>query len=281
MQTLNKFLGYSLILWSSVFDLGTCDVHAQTLEPGSTIRFEDIPLTETPQLDSGQKRDRKKKRNKIIEMKRKFLNPPGEKEKKQKEAQRKIENRKPRPMKFYLQSSLAYTQIKTTGPRSKYDVEPTAIFHGIFRFSEGKNTKSQQFYYGFRLVSFNGSGVYDNSPGRFGFSYFGPMVGLGSFTNETDASPKEKSRSKDAVRSGYWLFAGVSALSRFGSVMDNDPVAEDFSNQGITYETPGAWTEIIYHWTISNSYAVSSTIGAHAGKEKLFYYLGFGVGGWH
>ena len=204
------------------------------------------------------------------------------------------ESKKPHPMAFHISAIPVVPVLTTNSDRKDYQAEPTTIFHLQFRFNSEPLEKSKNFWMGFRLAPFSGTGVYKGSAGRFGFLYYGPMFGVGSFNPLSKPKPGQeklperadgkaiKIEKADYSRSGYFWTSGIAAQWR-SSVRDEGAglPEDDFNNLGTTFDSPGLWSEFHYITSKYDLYSINYLIGVQLGKGKTFVYLGAGVGLWY
>ncbi len=246
-----------------------------------------LPIVRPPQVPRNQTLDEDVKRRKNLRQERESLlaEPPKTAAEAREEAL-VAESQIPRPMQLQIQASIVIPKVMTSGSRSAYELEPGVVLHGIWRHNQTRPTDDWQLAYGLRVAMFNGSGVYQNTGGRFGFTYFGPMVGVGRL----DRKPASLGATQDKravaqelrVRSGLWVFGGISAVSRLVKLAPGDKSpGPEFTGQGLGFDAPSIWTEGIYHWTYYSAYSLSVLGGVHLAEGKNIVYLGFGLGGWH
>ncbi|MBI2602868.1 MAG: hypothetical protein HYW48_07425 [Deltaproteobacteria bacterium] len=198
---------------------------------------------------------------------------------------------KKRPQLFYIQTSLALPYVIASGQREKYTVEPG--IHLSFAWKGQKDIYTRHTYYGFRFASFSGSGVYDGTPGRYSFLYFGPSIGFGKVGKHTEVIEQEskkavtahevKERSISYWETGWSLLAGIALQSRIGQI---DPTSEAPGDDLNTTKTPkldgiGLWGEASYFFVFLGALGVNLNIGVQEGKGKHFAWLGVGVSGWY
>lgn len=197
----------------------------------------------------------------------------------------------PHPMKFWLDVSLIQPIVITRGDRSNYTADVTSHVLGNFRINPDKPTNIPQLWTGFRLAPFAGSGTYKNSTGRYGFLYFGPMIGLGSFDlalapsespfeSKTAGGSDKAAKPKVNVRTGWIVNGGLALQSRIGRLdaTVEDP-GDDFDTKKLAFDIPGLWAEARYFRLYYNALSFSGIAGAQAGKGKYFFWIGIGAGG--
>lgn len=203
----------------------------------------------------------------------------------------KEEATKKRLQVLYIQSTLVLPYVKTSGPREKYTAEPNV--HLSFAWKGQKDIYTRHRYFGFRFASFSGSGIYDGTPGRYGFLYFGPSIGIGKVGKVTEVVEQEskkavsiqtvKERSITYWETGWSLFTGVALQSRIGQI---DPTSEEPGDDLNTTNIPaldglGIWAEASYFFLFLGAVGVHLNLGAQQGKGKIFTWLGVGVSGWY
>lgn len=195
------------------------------------------------------------------------------------------ESKKDRPMTMFMQSTLALTRASVSRGRKSYSMDPSALFHLLFRMNSEKKTGNTHYLYGFRMAHIGGTGIYKETPGRFSFLYFGPMISIGkiSLAPEADGAQTANPTSGSQNRhSGYLLSTGLSLQSRFVKTGDGEPEgSEDMNKKGIAFDAPGLWIEAQHISLHFGAIQWGPLLGLQIGKGKYFGYLGFSVGGWY
>lgn len=192
--------------------------------------------------------------------------------------------------KMMFQVSLLYPMISTKGPRNNYTTEITSHFSGYFRTAPKYHPNEFQSWAGFRLSPFSGTGTYEKTVGRYGYLYFGPMVGVGKisrpeglFDSKAGTSEKRGSLKGFPVRDAWFLMAGIAALSRQGKT---DPT-DDFTSKdldttkAVKYDKPGLWVELTWAKIHYGMLGLQYNAGVLFGEGKTFYWFGVSMGGWH
>jgi len=199
---------------------------------------------------------------------------------------------KKRPMAFAVELNLVIPGVKTFGKRSGYTADITTHLRVISRADQDKKTDEIQLWWGGRAAMFSGTGIYDEVPGRYGFTYFGPMIGVGKISLGSQSSgfnPKkgDKIANHDLpTRKGWLLMSGIAAQSRLSSVDRSSRGtlgdSSDFDNpKGVKFDAPGLWAEITYITIHFGAVGVHYSGGVQFGKQKTFAYFSVGVAGWH
>ena len=197
------------------------------------------------------------------------------------------EEQKERPMQLFFEVSMIRPGIKVSGKREHYTLDMTNHFQFFMRGNKSEPTNKAQFWWGFRLAPFAGSGVYKNIPGRFGFLYFGPMVGIGKFDTLRDTlgdSPRDGETEKNEfhVRHGWLVTSGIAAQSRIGDASrDEKKIPEDLNSKKFGLDGTGLWVEFRYISVHYGALGFNLFTGGQAGKEKQIYWAGLGVAGWY
>ena len=198
-----------------------------------------------------------------------------------------------RPIKMHLTAGVVYPYAFVKGQRREYVFDPSIYIKAFFRWKNEPNTLPFQIWYGFRYISINGTGIYENIPGRFGFSYYGPMIGVGSVDPAPASSGKDsvkklkegKKKSVESIfkiRSGAFFVAGLAMHSRFTKInRGTETPGEDFNEVAIGLDPPGIWGEASYSWIHFGSLAINFMSGVQMGAGKTFVYFGGGIGGYH
>jgi len=182
---------------------------------------------------------------------------------------------KPRPLYGFLELSLLYARVSASGERKDYYADPTTHISGWFRLNQSRDTNHVQIWAGFRVAPFAGYGTQKQETGRFNFMFVGPGLAIGMLSPHEQISNKPV---EAASRSGWLLAAGASGLSK--SAIDRSDHEDDFSNLPLGFEAPGIWSEVRYMRTFHSVLSTNLIIGSQLAKQKNFYYIGFGLGGW-
>ena len=256
------------------------------------IELPDDPRTSTPPRrkgigsESGPDEDLDRKRQQRQNREKQFEKPVPTRSEKKNE-QLVAESLKDRPMQLFFESSFLRPGIKTKGPRERYTLDSTNHFQLFVRGSKELPTGKAQLWWGFRLAPFAGSGVYKNIPGRFGFLYFGPMIGLGKIDTLRDtlgetSRGRENEQTDFSVRHGWLVTTGIAAQSRIGDASrDENTLEEDLNSKKIGIDSPGLWLEMRYLSVHYGAIGLNLFAGAQAGKEKQLSWVGIGVAGWY
>lgn len=197
-------------------------------------------------------------------------------------------NKNPGPLNFFMSANLIAPYLITTGnKRENYYADPSVFVNLYGKMSTTQEPNKMDVWFGFRLAPLSGAGIYENTSGRFGFTYFGPMIGLGKIDlaarkiTRAAASRSQKEKPDKSYQSGFFWMSGLSLLSKNGYVEKGRKKPRDFDNQGITIDVPGLWTEISYVDIYYSKVSSNFTIGFQMGEGKIFTYLGFGFGFWY
>lgn len=192
-----------------------------------------------------------------------------------------------RPLIFMAEVSFVGVSAQTSSGREGYTADPTSHFSLSWRHAKDKNPDRLALFYGLRLAPFNGTGFYHSIPGSYGFTYFGPMVGIGKIAPvplDHGAGQRPGQDGFDLpVVSGWLLSAGIAAQSRMGRADTVNPqdVAGEFDTKGVDFDVPGLWVETRYitlHW---GAVGFNAVFGIQTGRGKQFLYGGLGIAGWY
>jgi len=252
-----------------------------------------IEIPEPPVADIPPPFDYKKENTRILEKKQEER---GKREEKFKPPEKEptIERNKkllnemiaPRPDRAVLTTSIVYPLSFVSGPRSEYVFEPSTVFNAYWRLSDDKNDGRMFIWTGFRLASFAGTGIYKNVAGRFGFSYFGPMIGVGKIEPAPASLPSDAEKpgtnpgSFLAPRYGAFFAMGVSGTSQSAELSGNrDEPGGDLEEKPFGYEAPGAWMEGLFTTIHFGAVVVNALVGVHVAEGKNLVYFGAGIGG--
>lgn len=194
-----------------------------------------------------------------------------------------------REMDFMFQVSLLFPYIKTTGQRSNYTAEPTSHFHAFFKMAKSPSEGNITTWWGLRAAPFAGTGIDKKVPGRYGFTYFGPMIGMGKISPGIRSSGHNSGERglleeiEFPVRYGWFWMSGIAASTNTTRIdPSTKPTDQDFSGKGgIRFDSPGIWTEITYTTVHFGALGVNFSMGAQLARQKIFYYGGIAAAGWN
>jgi hypothetical protein len=190
---------------------------------------------------------------------------------------------------FMLQVSLVLPYLKTTGNRKNYTADLTSHFHLFYRGTKTPNDAAGNLWWGFRTAMFSGTGIYKNIPGRYGFTYFGPMIGIGKISSAEQAGGSSAAGADPMedqffpTRHGWFLMFGIAATSRIVKIDPSElPLDQDFDrSSGVKFDKPGLWTEFTYATVHFGAVGVNLSLGTQFAQGKTFYYTGLGAAGWN
>ena len=250
-------------------------VIASTIAPPPTPKGKTPPSTSNDEAYDDLRRMQKKRRSRE---RREFPKRPN---RNRAEKLKKLD-KNPGPMVMGMNTSLVLPYALTIGNNYKNFVADPSVFWNLYiRATTSQPPEKSQLWWGFRLAPISGTGISENTAGRFGFLHFGPIVGLGK-VSRADFTPRPKGKEPSAKdRDAHFWTGGISFLNRTGKVESGRAEPTDFNNKGLTIDVPGLWTEYmvasIKHHRIGNSY----TIGLQTGKNKLIIYCAIGMSMWH
>jgi hypothetical protein len=197
---------------------------------------------------------------------------------------------KKRPLSFAIDSSLLIAGVVTSGNRTNYTTDPTDLFRVFWRNDQKKKTDQNQLWLGFRMAQFAGTGIMDKTPGRYGFSFIGPMIGVGNISLGKVSSgvdlknKKQLANAKFPIRTGWLLAGGIAGISKLATVdhSGGQSTPEDFDgSKGVSFEAPGIWAEFSYIKIHFGALGVHYTAGLQMAKQKNFIYAGAALAGWY
>lgn len=248
------------------------------------ILFPTKPRQIVPPSPDPEKREKqlRKKRQHNIEQKKSIEPPKPPSAKLQQEALAK-NSVEERPMRFMLQASLVYPTIMVNGERKDYTTEITSHLHLFFRTNIESQPGSTQFWWGARVAPFSGTGFYKGIPGRYNFTYFGPMLGIGSLSPINKEKNKSEKELIFGTRSAWSLMAGVAGQIRTGKTeREYEEIDNDLdSTKGGKLDGNGLWIEATYMSIRYGAISTNYILGAQLGEGKRFIYLSVGFGGWY
>lgn len=201
---------------------------------------------------------------------------------------RLIEEAKKKPeQELHLQVNFVAPFISAKGDRESYLLDYSSSAEIFWRSDKTQKVSETQVWYGFRLAAFSGSGIYQNVPARFGFTYVGPMVGWGKI-NLSVANDEEKKKAGDwrgtlnyPSRFGYFFMLGVVGQSRSVKTYATEKeVSGEFESKGFSYDAPGLFVETTLFSLFYEAYSYNFIFGAQLGSGKVFSWVGMGMGTW-
>ncbi len=265
----------------------TASVNAWAQKP-APIELPDPPTSDVPPpFDFTKENNRTLEKKQTERTKREEKFKPPEKDPTN-ERNKKLLNEmiEPRPDVAILTTSIVYPLAFVSGPRAEYVFEPATVFNAYMRMSNEKNDGRIFIWTGIRLASFAGTGIYKNVAGRFGFSYFGPMIGVGkiepapaSLPSDVD-KPGTNAGSFLSPRYGAFFAMGVSGTSQAAELSGNrEEPGGDLEEKPFGYEAPGVWMEGLFTTIHFGAVVASGLVGVHAADGKNLVYFGGGIGG--
>lgn len=209
-----------------------------------------------------------------------------------KELQKELE--KPKPLRYFASLMLSVPKIQTQGrDRRDYFTEKSVLFHWFARLGSDPDFGKTQAWTGFRIAPFTGEGVYKNVAGRYGFTFFGPMIGVGNFSSVREASTADDSASAHRAaaddytppgkwRSGWMWMSGIALAHREIDTGEHGthPKSE-FQNGGLYLDGLGLWTEVSYAAVLLQTFSVQALAGVQLAEQKTFVYGAMGCGFWY
>lgn len=237
-----------------------------------------------------QNLDRKRR---LREMREKKDEPPAKSQEEKRNDSLLDETYKPRNMQLFVSATLVQPHPFTSGDNKDYLSDLSAHNHVFWRHAQEKPTDKWQLWYGARIAGFSGTGFFKNLPGRFGFTYFGPFIGVGKLDplptkggisaagKAADLAAKENQNMEFAVRSGYLFAFGLNGFTggfRFDEISEV-PFSQT-KTQKVGYEFPGLSAEFMYTRIYFGAVSVNILAGGQYGQQKSFLWGGVGVGGW-
>jgi len=186
-----------------------------------------------------------------------------------------------RPMSFFLELQGGMSSLLVRGPYANYRIDPITAAQFFWRHDQARPTNQIQLYYGLRMQALSGSAVYKNTPARFGFLFYGPMVGLGSYSLVAQSLGASGVKLSELVRSGYMVSLGLAAVSRWVRAERDMPEPDGSFTTKDTYESPGIWTEAKYTWIHFGAVGLSLSGGVQLAEKKSIFYFAGGLSAWH
>jgi hypothetical protein len=280
-----RALGFSLFCFFANHAKG------QDIDDPGAIALPDDPSrgVAPPEVDEDVlEREQLQKKSKAREVRNKKFEKPPKDPAKIRDSKLLTEMIEPRPNNFLLSLNLVYPLAQVTGPREEYIFEPSTVISAFLRIGQIKVYTDFVVWTGFRMANFAGTGIYDGVPGRFGFSYFGPMIGVGRIDPAPASLPREASKPDTdpgkflSSRGGAFFVAGVAAQSRFAETFAGaETPKEDLNEMPAGLDAPGIWGEGHYAWIHYGALSFNFLAGVQLGAGKTIVYFGGGIGGVH
>jgi hypothetical protein len=192
----------------------------------------------------------------------------------------------PRTRALMFEVSGVAGTVSTRGDRERYSAEPTSHFNIFYRYDAKNRDGKIGPWYGLRLAPFAGSGFHKKSPGHYGLTYFGPMIGVGKIDpaqsqDGESLRTEQESEVKIPASSGWVVGTGLAAVSRTGKSNEEQPDPDsDFTPEGIAFDSPGLWLEARYISILYGALGYNVIFGIQTGTGKEFIYAGIGFAGW-
>jgi hypothetical protein len=280
-----------VVLGISAFCLVTHIASGQDFDDPGAIALPDDPsrVAAPPEIDEDMlEREQLEKKSKAREIRNKKFEKPPKDPSKVRDSKLLSEMVEQRPNNFLLSLNLVYPLAQVTGPREEYIFEPSTVISAFLRIGQIKVYTDYVVWTGFRMANFAGTGIYDSIPGRFGFSYFGPMIGVGRIDPAPASLPREASNPNVdpgkflSSRGGAFFVAGVAAQSRFAETFaGSETPKEDLNEMPAGFDAPGIWGEGHYSWIHFGALSINFLAGVQLGSGKTIVYFGGGFGGVH
>jgi hypothetical protein len=189
--------------------------------------------------------------------------------------------------RFNLSATLAAPRITTTGNKRKnYTAEPTVIVHWAVAPNEPKKESKFEFWTGLRYAPFCGAASYKSTAGRYCYSYFGPMVGMGRLSEVPKSSDEKAQQSVESAqefhRHGLFWLSGIAAVNRMSHLPEGvkSPGDDLSTSKSIAFDLPGIWSEISYVSMDYNAISSNYLLGVQVGNGKVYVYAGIGLALW-
>ncbi len=177
-----------------------------------------------------------------------------------------------RPLDLLFELSIVLGAAVTDGDKGGYTVDASS--HATLALRHGSAPAGgTDLFYGARIAPFSGSGYFKGKPGRYGLTFFGPMVGVGKI----DPVPPQ-----GGPFSGWLVSGGYAALSKAGQSRTAAPDREsDFTSKGIAFEWPGGlWLEARWLRVLYGALGYDLVFGVQTGRERSLLYGGVAVAAW-
>lgn len=277
----------SIILFCLLFSFPVLSQDRKILPPGA-------PKVVVPPHPTEKDVERNLKRKRQYRKKNKIGKPVATPRKKDPPLTEKLQEEAPKLTSLSLRNQVSFfiPGVFVSGDaRRDYAFEPGLSYRLEKKIARDSTTEGFDYWYGLRIIPFNGYGTYRNQNARFNFLAFGPSFTLSDIRVEADSSDSKKSsenkeKSKKTATSASknskgWLFSfGLSAVSRYVRLPDGGSFEGELETKSIALDPPGIWTEIYYAQIFANTISVEYGGGLHAGESKVFYYISIGMGIW-
>lgn len=241
---------------------------------------------ESLEQESARRREKRQRREQGL--RREPLSPQQKNEKMLRE-----EAIKERPRAFLFELGIVACQAMVKAPRDAYTCEPTTPFSFFYRPVQARAKDQLSAWYGFRIHPFVGSGFYDARPGRYGLTYFGPMVGLGNIaakaTPQGSGGRPASGTKRDEITpvyTGNLVSLGLSLMASSGTheARENSETSndDDFTRKkGVKFDTPGLSVEYRHLRVYHGALGLDLLVGSQFGRGKSWIYAGLGFGAWY
>lgn len=196
---------------------------------------------------------------------------------------------KQRPYRAVLQAGLVIPTVWTKLPRNRYTTELTSHIWGAMRVT-GADAQGWHLWVGARVAPFSGTGMVENTPGRYGVLYWGPVFALGKINPVEEAATQDRSHiriegtvQRQAVsRSGWMWLGGVAVQSSIGDVEPaSETIEKELQTKGGNLEATAIWLECMYARIYYGTIGVHPSVGVQYGKGLSFAWVSLAFGGWY
>lgn len=191
------------------------------------------------------------------------------------------------PPALLIELSLLVGTVANHGPKEGYTMDPTTHFNVYWRKRPKAREDKIQLFAGGRVAPFAGTGFYEERPGSYGITYFGPMVGVGRI----GLVPQDTARDPDAAipsANGWLVSVGLMAATTAGKRPEGEPGKpgdggrdDDFKDRKVIYDAPGLALEARYLRLSFGRLGFDAVFGLQAGRNRQFFYAGLGVAGYY
>ncbi len=193
----------------------------------------------------------------------------------------------PKPIRFGMNVSFVLPKMLGKGGGLKdVDLDYSGFYHAFYRLDQGK-ANDLGIWTGARIAPITGTARHKGVPGRFGFLYFGPMLGVGKFspllgsTSDEGGLPAGESIDPSFMSQGWLWTGGLALMQRSVDTMRFPNPGGEFASDKLALDGTGLWTEFTYALVFMDTLSSHAFIGAQTGKDRVFAYGGIGIGLWY
>jgi hypothetical protein len=199
------------------------------------------------------------------------------------------ESVKSRPYRGLLQIGLVLPQVWVQAPRSRYTTELTSQVWGAVRVT-GADAQGWHLWLGARMAPFSGTAQVEETSGRYGIVYWGPVFALGKINPPSEVVPQDRGKIRiegrpqqvNHIRTAWMWLGGVALQSSIGEVEPaSETIEKELKTKSVDFDATAVWVECMYAHIYYGAIGVHPSIGVQYGKGLSFAWVSLAFGGWY